>query len=91
LAGGTGAGEAHWEVLLRARAIETQCYVVAAAQAGQHNEKRASYGHALIVDPWGKVRVVRAPAGPVRAPPGGVLCRGRMSVADKDRWAIGIW
>ncbi len=40
---------------MRARAIETQCYVVAAAQAGQHNEKRASYGHSLVVDPWGKV------------------------------------
>ena len=49
------AGEAHWEVLLRARAIETQCYVIAAAQCGQHNEKRCSYGHALIIDPWGKV------------------------------------
>lgn len=48
-------GEAHWHVLLRARAIETQCYVAAAAQAGRHNEKRASFGHALIVDPWGKV------------------------------------
>ena len=51
-------GEAHWETLLRARAIETQCYVVAAAQAGLHNEdgnKRHSWGHALAVDPWGKV------------------------------------
>ena len=48
-------GRAHWEVLLRARAIETQCYVVAAAQYGQHNPKRASYGHALIVDPWGEI------------------------------------
>mmetsp|Transcript_986 Transcript_986/g.2565 ORF Transcript_986/g.2565 Transcript_986/m.2565 type:complete len:325 (-) Transcript_986:58-1032(-) len=48
-------GAAHWEVLLRARAIETQCYVAAAAQWGQHNPKRASYGHALIVDPWGEV------------------------------------
>lgn len=48
-------GKAHWEVLLRARAIENQCYVVAAAQYGQHNPKRASYGHALIVDPWGEV------------------------------------
>jgi predicted amidohydrolase len=48
-------GRAHWEVLLRARAIENQCYVVAAAQYGQHNSKRASYGHALIVDPWGEI------------------------------------
>ncbi|KAG0353155.1 Nitrilase [Gamsiella multidivaricata] len=48
-------GEAHWEVLLRSRAIETQSYVVAAAQVGQHSEKRFSYGHAMIVDPWGQV------------------------------------
>ncbi|KAK4186778.1 carbon-nitrogen hydrolase [Podospora australis] len=48
-------GQAHWEILLRARAIETQSYVVAAAQVGRHNEKRASYGHSMIVDPWGRV------------------------------------
>lgn len=48
-------GMAHWEVLLRSRAIETQCYVVAAAQTGKHNEKRQSYGHAMVVDPWGTV------------------------------------
>uniref|UniRef100_A0A915CP40 Nitrilase and fragile histidine triad fusion protein NitFhit n=1 Tax=Ditylenchus dipsaci TaxID=166011 RepID=A0A915CP40_9BILA len=48
-------GLAHWEALLRARAIETQCYVVAAAQTGKHNDKRSSYGHAMAVDPWGAV------------------------------------
>ena len=48
-------GKAHWEALLRARAIETQSYVIAAAQAGLHNKKRRSYGHAMIVDPWGQV------------------------------------
>ena len=48
-------GRAHWEVLLRARAIESQAYVIAAAQAGAHNEKRTSYGHSIAVDPWGKV------------------------------------
>ncbi len=48
-------GKAHWEILLRSRAIETQSYVVAAAQVGQHNEKRVSYGHSIIIDPWGKV------------------------------------
>lgn len=47
-------------MLLRARAIETQCYVIAAAQAGQHNHKRQSYGHSIIVDPWGRV-VARLP------------------------------
>jgi predicted amidohydrolase len=48
-------GKAHWEPLLRARAIETQSYVIAAAQAGSHNEKRRSYGHSIIVNPWGEV------------------------------------
>ncbi|CAI7630704.1 unnamed protein product [Penicillium bialowiezense] len=48
-------GKAHWESLLRARAIETQSYVIAAAQAGPHNEKRRSYGHSVIIDPWGEV------------------------------------
>ena len=48
-------GLAHWESLLRARAIETQCYVVAAAQTGKHNEKRSSFGHSVIIDPWGTV------------------------------------
>ncbi|XP_060922046.1 deaminated glutathione amidase isoform X1 [Limanda limanda] len=48
-------GAAHWEVLLRARAIETQCFVLAAAQVGRHHEKRWSHGHALAVDPWGEV------------------------------------
>lgn len=48
-------GEAHWETLLRARAIETESWVVAAAQVGKHNEKRASFGRSLVVDPWGRV------------------------------------
>ena len=48
-------GEAHWEVLLRARAIETGCYVIAAAQAGHHQNGRTTYGHSMIVDPWGKI------------------------------------
>lgn len=48
-------GSAHWEILLRARAIENQCYVVAAAQVGRHNEKRESYGHSVIIDPWGTI------------------------------------
>ncbi len=48
-------GQAHWHVLLRARAIETGSYVIAAAQGGLHANGRATYGHSLIVDPWGKV------------------------------------
>jgi predicted amidohydrolase len=48
-------GQAHWHVLLRARAIETGCFVIAAAQCGTHAEGRQTYGHSLIVDPWGEV------------------------------------
>ncbi|PPR12732.1 MAG: Hydrolase [Alphaproteobacteria bacterium MarineAlpha9_Bin7] len=48
-------GAAHWHVLLRARAIETGCYVLAPAQCGTHYGKRETYGHSLIVDPWGEV------------------------------------
>ncbi|KAH9809518.1 putative nitrilase [Teratosphaeria destructans] len=48
-------GKAHWLPLLRARAIECQAYVVAAAQVGPHNEKRTSYGHSIVIDPWGEV------------------------------------
>ena len=48
-------GQAHWHVLLRARAIEASAYVVAAAQVGEHEDGRRTYGHSLVVDPWGEV------------------------------------
>jgi len=48
-------GAAHWHVLLRARAIEAGCFVVAAAQTGVHADGRATFGHSLVVDPWGEV------------------------------------
>ncbi|PHR92866.1 MAG: amidohydrolase [Robiginitomaculum sp.] len=48
-------GEAHWQVLLRARATETSAYVIAPAQGGIHADGRATWGHSLIIDPWGKV------------------------------------
>lgn len=48
-------GEAHWEVLLRARAIENQLFVLAPNQGGQHDANRRTYGHSMIIDPWGKV------------------------------------
>src|SRR3569833_327774 len=48
-------GEAHWHVLLRSRAIETGCFVFAAAQAGLHERARAAYGHSLLFDPWGEI------------------------------------
>ena len=56
-------GRDHWEVLLRARAIENQAFVVAPAQCGRHSPERASYGRSLIVDPWGLV-LARAPDRP---------------------------
>jgi deaminated glutathione amidase len=59
-------GKAHWEVLLRARAIETQSFVIAAAQFGKHTRNRESYGHAMIVDPWGEVLVECSPQEPLR-------------------------
>jgi len=55
-------GKDHWEVLLRARAVENLAYVVAAAQVGPHGRGRASHGHAMIVDPWGTV-VAQVPEG----------------------------
>jgi deaminated glutathione amidase len=48
-------GEAHWHVMMRARAIESAAFVIAAAQCGTHEDGRVTYGHSLIVDPWGKV------------------------------------
>jgi nitrilase len=56
-------GAAHWEVLLRARAIENQCYVVAAAQGGTHENGRRTFGHSLVVDPWGEVVACRSEEG----------------------------
>jgi predicted amidohydrolase len=69
-------GEAHWEVLLRARAIETGCFVIAAAQAGEHENGRSTWGHSTIIDPWGKVLGMLGGDGP------GVL------VADIDLAAV---
>ncbi|MGE0797188.1 MAG: carbon-nitrogen hydrolase family protein [Lautropia sp.] len=51
-------GQAHWELLLRARAVENQCYVLAAAQGGRHENGRRTWGHSMLVDPWGEVTAV---------------------------------
>ena len=53
-------GQAHWELLLRARAVENQCYVLAPAQGGTHENGRRTWGHSLIVDPWGEVLALQA-------------------------------
>jgi len=52
-------GQAHWETLLRARAIENQCYLVAAAQGGLHSYGRRTWGHSMIIDPWGDILACR--------------------------------
>jgi predicted amidohydrolase len=49
-------GRAHWELLLRARAIENQCYILAAAQGGKHPNGRRTWGHSMLVDPWGEIK-----------------------------------
>ncbi|MGZ9712644.1 carbon-nitrogen hydrolase family protein [Glaciimonas sp. GNP009] len=51
-------GKAHWEILLRARAIENQCYVLAAAQGGKHPNGRRTWGHSMLIDPWGEIKMV---------------------------------
>ena len=75
-------GEAHWHVLLRARAIETGCFMFAAAQTGMHAEGRGTYGHSLIIDPWGKVL---ADAG---TDVGVVMAEIDMNLVTKARHAV---
>jgi predicted amidohydrolase len=82
-------GQAHWHVLQRARAIETGCFVIAPAQAGTHENGRKTYGHSLIVDPWGKVLteggeepgVVTADIDPAKV----AEARGRVPALTHDR------
>ncbi|HDZ55956.1 MAG TPA: carbon-nitrogen hydrolase family protein [Pseudomonas xinjiangensis] len=84
-------GAAHWEVLLRARAIETQCYILAANQGGTHPGGRETFGHSCVIDPWGDI-MASLPAGE------GVVCqaidlehlkniRARMPVEGHRRFA----
>lgn len=84
-------GAAHWEVLLRARAIETQCYILAANQGGLHPGGRETFGHSCLIDPWGETQETLAEGE-------GVVCgtldldylrsvRGRMPVAQHRRFA----
>jgi predicted amidohydrolase len=75
-------GEAHWHILLRARAIETGCFVVAPAQCGDHEDGRKSYGHSLIVGPWGEVIADGGEA------PGVVVAELDLAEVDKARSMI---
>ncbi len=72
-------GEAHWHVLLRARAIETGCFVIAPAQTGTHPRERQTYGHSLIVSPWGEVLADGGTA------PGNVYAEIDPALVDKAR------
>ncbi len=72
-------GQAHWEVLLRARAIETQCWILAAAQTGSHTHNRETWGHSMIIDPWGQV-VCR-----LGEQPGGLVANVDLGVEDAIR------
>jgi predicted amidohydrolase len=78
-------GEAHWHVLLRARAIETGAFVFAPAQCGVHPGERRTYGHSLIVDPWGKVL---ADAGEA---PGFIIADIDLGLVAKARASIPAW
>ncbi|MEC7761127.1 MAG: carbon-nitrogen hydrolase family protein [Pseudomonadota bacterium] len=78
----TGTGPGHWEVLLRARAIETGAYILAAAQTGQNTDKRATYGHSLAIAPWGEVI---ADAG---TDPGVTLVDLDLATVEKSRQRI---
>lgn len=76
-------GQAHWEVLLRARAIETGCFIVAAAQSGTHEDGRSTYGHSLVVSPWGEVLCDAGAAAPRL-----IFCDLDLSRADHARAQI---
>jgi len=75
-------GIAHWHTLLRARAIETGCFIIAAAQTGEHADGRATFGHALVVDPWGSVLLDMGEA------PGAALCTLDLDMVAETRARI---
>jgi nitrilase len=78
-------GRAHWDMLLRARAVENQCYVLAAAQGGTHETGRRTWGHSMLIDPWGEIVAVREEGAGVVA---GNLERTRI---DEVRQSLPAW
>lgn len=88
----TVTGEAHWTTLIRCRAIETQCYVLAAAQVGMHPGGRVTYGHSSIVDPWGRLLCEQAAAEAAllaeRDVPEQAAIRQRMPVQRHRRFSV---
>jgi nitrilase len=75
-------GQAHWEVLLRARAIENQCYVLAPAQGGLHENGRRTWGHSMLIDPWGKILA--------QLDEGEGLVSGVIELADLDAMRVSL-
>ena len=69
-------GKDHWEVLLRARAIENQCYVLASAQGGVHQNQRRTWGNSMLIDPWGEI-LAKLPEGEGFV--SGVLCKDKLN------------
>ena len=72
-------GQSHWEPLIRARAIENQCYMIAAAQGGYHLNNRQTFGHSMIVNPWGNI------LGSVGTGPGVVITEMERKVLESTR------
>jgi predicted amidohydrolase len=79
-------GKAHWQVLLRARAIETGTFIIAPAQGGQHADGRKPYGHSLIIDPWGEILAELA-----HDRPGSICADLDLSQVNKARTRIPAW
>jgi predicted amidohydrolase len=77
-------GEAHWHVLMRARAIENAAFVIAAAQTGEHQDGRRTYGHSLVVDPWGKILLDMGEA------PGVGFCDIDLAAVDEARGKVPV-
>ncbi len=79
-------GQAHWQLLLQARAVENQCFVLAPAQAGRHENGRRTWGHSMLVDPWGEVRACVAEGEAVVA---GEVDRARLAEVRRQLPALG--
>jgi deaminated glutathione amidase len=77
-------GQAHWHTLLRARAIENACWLVAAAQTGTHEDGRSTYGHSLVIDPWGRVVLDMETA------PGLAICDIDLAAVDDVRSRVPV-
>ncbi|TVP57360.1 MAG: carbon-nitrogen hydrolase family protein [Halomonadaceae bacterium] len=79
-------GQAHWEALLRARAIENQCWVLATNQGGWHNHRRRTWGHSMVVNPWGEVVAQATEDGPQV-----VLADMDMGILERVRREMPVW